>query len=173
MTSSSDWWGAPSGGTPLMGLADLDLESRTNDLDQRQQELRRESDDLDERTARTTEVVTEGFGEGTAERGAVTVRVDAQHRLTDLQLTPKAMHLGSTERLREAVLDAYDAACQDMARQFSEATGLQGPFSPLDAFIAAIPEVAAVLPGSLRQPPPRERPEAVTAEPDEDEELVP
>ncbi len=174
MTSSNDWWGASTdAGTPLMGLDDHDLDDRTIALAHREEDLERAGELLDEATERAAALVTDGVGEGTAERGAVLVRVDAQHRLTDLQLTPKAIHLGSTARLREAVLDAYDAACRDISEQLARATGIDATFSPLDAFIEAIPEVAAVLPESLRHPPKPSRRDAVITVPDAEEEFTP
>lgn len=160
MTSMSDWWGtSTAAGIPLMGLDDRDLENRTFELERRAEDLQSESESLAERLDRATELMKQGSGEGSAERGAVTVRVDAQYRLTDIQLTAKSMHLPSTARLREAILDAFDAACTDMTEQLSRATGLKGPYSPLDAFIEAIPEVAAVLPDELRHPPKPSHPE--------------
>lgn len=164
MTSLSDWLGTSDhSGVSMMGLDGHDLESQTLAMTRRAEQLQTESELLDDQLGELSKLVKDGVGEGTAERGAVTVRVDANHRVTDIQLTPKAIHLGSTERLRKALLDALDAACDDISGQLEEVTGIKGPFSPLDSFIESIPEVAAVLPEDLRRPPKKPRPEQAAA----------
>lgn len=172
MTSSSDWWGIPGGNSDApMGLDDLDLEGRTLAMTRREDQLQTEAEELQQRQATLEQLVRDGYGEGTAERGAVVVRVDANRRVTDIQLTPKALHLGSVEKLRQALLDAIDGACDDIAAKLGGAAGLDARFSPLDAFIEAIPEVAAVLPESLRHPPkpPRPDPAPAAEDPEEDD----
>ena len=167
MTTSADWWGTSEGtAVPTMGLDDLDLENRTLELARREEDLQAESEDLDERLSAATAIAADGYGEGKAARGAVTVRVDSQQRVIDIQLTPRALHMGSTEGLREALLDAIDAACDDMAQKLAEAGGVPRDFSPIQSFIEAIPEVAAVLPAALRTPPPVAR-RAISDPPDD------
>lgn len=161
MTSLSDWLGTSDGtGVPAMGLDVTDLDDRTLEQARRADDLESAGRAADDQLERVTELTQDGIGEGTSERGAVTVRVDAQHRVVDILLTPKAIHLGSTDRLRTALLDAVDAACADITGRLTKASGTGARFSPLDAFIEAIPEVSAVLPQQLRNPPPRPRPPA-------------
>jgi len=161
VTSLSDWLGTSDGiGVPAMGLDVTDLDDRTLEQARRADDLESAGRAADDQLERVTELTQDGIGEGTSERGAVTVRVDAQHRVVDILLTPKAIHLGSTDRLRTALLDAVDAACADITGRLTKASGTGARFSPLDAFIEAIPEVSAVLPQQLRNPPPRPRPPA-------------
>jgi hypothetical protein len=158
VTSLSDWLGT-SGGTGCGHGLDGPISTpypRTGSPGRRPGVAGRAADDQLERVTGSQD----GIGEGTSERGAVTVRVDAQHRVVDILLTPKAIHLGSTDRLRTALLDAVDAACADITGRLTKASGTGARFSPLDAFIEAIPEVSAVLPQQLRNPPPRPRPPA-------------
>ncbi len=111
--------------------------------------------------------LTETRGEGEAESGAVKVTVDAQNRVVDIELTPKALRLGSTDRLRTALLDACDAAVADVASKMREVAGVDDDGDPMEAFFEGLPEIKALMPLSLRAPRKAARPDP--AEPEEND----
>jgi DNA-binding protein YbaB len=91
-------------------------------------------------------------GVGKAEKGAVTVTVDASGRLIDIEFTPAALRLGSLTRLTEAILDANDDAVDDAAGKLRAVTGVESDAvtDPLADFLGAMPEVTDLLPAGLR-----------------------
>ncbi len=167
---SMDWLGADQQSVVPAMIDGRDVEERTLEHQRRREDLETDGERIDKATDRVTELLESGTFEGTAERGSVTVVVDAQGRLVDVRLTPRAIHLGSTERVRAAILDAYDDALQTVADRLEEESGTTVPFSPLDAFIDAIPEVREMLPHELRHPPRLARPEPPDPEPDDEDD---
>lgn len=105
-------------------------------------------------TARTLRIRSETGkirGHGKAEKGAVSVTVDASGRLTDIDFTPAALRLGSIDRLREAILDAAGDAVDDATTQYLKLTGVgaDGIPDPLGDFLGGMPEVTEMLPSEL------------------------
>ncbi len=146
MSSFSEWMASDTSASAVMGLDDPYLPSRTAELKHRQETLLAESRRLDRMIAEANRVVAEARGTGTSERGAVTVVVDAQNRVVDIQLTPRALRFASTDRLREALLEACDAALVDVGRQMAEAIGVDPAGDPLAAMISSLPGLSDVLP---------------------------
>jgi DNA-binding protein YbaB len=167
MSSFSDWIGAQDLRDASMGLDDPALADRTAALESRNDVLLAESERLDKTLAELKTALQETRGEGEAESGAVKVTVDAQNRVVDIELTPKALRLGSTDRLRTALLDACDAAVADVASKMREATGVDEDRDPMDAFFDGLPEIRALMPLSLRVPRQAQRPDP--AEPEEND----
>ena len=165
MSSFSEWIGAQELRGASMGLNDPSLDDRTAALRRRAGTLLSESYVLDDALARTRTALTETRGVGEAEAGSVTVTVDAQNRVVDIALTAKAMRLPSTDRLRKALLTACDAAVADVSKKVREAAGVDPDADPLEAFFTGLPEIADLLPASLRGPRPLpEAPPATTEE---------
>lgn len=164
MSSFSDWIGAQDLRDASMGLDDPALADRTAALESRNDVLLAESERLDKTLAELKTALKETRGEGEAEAGAVKVTVDAQNRLVDIELTPKALRLGSTDRLRTALLDACDVAVADVASKMREATGVDEDRDPMDAFFDGLPEIRALMPLSLRVPRQAARPDPAEAE---------
>lgn len=165
MSSFSDWIGAQDLRDASMGLDGPALADRTAALQSRNDMLLAESERLDKTLEDLKRALTETRGHGEAESGAIKVTVDAQNRVIDIELTPKALRLGSTDRLRTALLDACDAAVADVASTMREATGVDQDQDPMDAFFDGLPEIKALMPPSLRMPRQALRPEP--AEPEE------
>lgn len=141
-----------------------DLDHTTDRLRQREQTLLAEH----ERNAAALAAIRseDGLtGRGEAADGAVVVETDADNRMTDLQLDPRALRLGSIDNLRKAILDAYTAAAADVADRVSDA-GF-GDLEPdaVRAMLDSMPELTAILPESTwdryLEPEPRaaDRPE--------------
>jgi DNA-binding protein YbaB len=164
MSSFSDWIGAQDLRDASMGLDDPALADRTAALQSRNDKLLAESERLDKTLDDLRTALTKTRGEGEAESGAVRVTVDAQNRVVDIELTPKALRLGSTDRLRTALLDACDAAVADVAARMREATGVDEDQDPMDAFFDGLPEVKALMPLSLRLPRKAPRPDPADRE---------
>lgn len=164
MSSYSDWIGAQDLRDASMGLADPALEDRTAALAARKDVLLAESERLDEMLAELTKALKDTRGEGESESGAVKVTVDAQNRVVDIALTPKALRLGSTDRLRAALLDACDAAVADVAEKLHETTGVDSDRDVMEAFFEGVPEIKALMPLSVRVPPQAPRPDPVDSE---------
>lgn len=167
MSSFSDWIGAQDLRDASMGLDDPSLADRTAALTSRNDVLLAESERLDRTLAELKTALKETRGEGEAESGAVKVTVDAQNRVVDIELKPKALRLGSTDRLRTALLDACDAAVADVASKMREATGVDQDQDPMDAFFDGLPEIKALMPLSVRAPRQAARPDP--AEPEEND----
>ncbi|MGV8850056.1 MAG: YbaB/EbfC family nucleoid-associated protein [Propionibacteriaceae bacterium] len=167
MSSFSDWIGAHDLRDASMGLDDPALAERTAALESRNDVLLTESERLDRNLDDLKTALAGTQGEGEAESGAVKVTVDAQNRVIDIELTPKALRLGSTDRLRTALLDACDAAVADVASKLREATGVDQDGDPLDAFFDGLPEIKALMPLSVRAPRRAARPDP--AEPEEND----
>ncbi|HSN44267.1 MAG TPA: YbaB/EbfC family nucleoid-associated protein [Propionibacteriaceae bacterium] len=167
MSSFSDWIGAQDLRDASMGLDDPALADRTAALVSRNEVLLAESERLDKTLADLKTALTETRGEGEAESGAVKVIVDAQNRVVDIVLTPKALRLGSTDRLRAALLEACDAAVADAASTLREATGVDEDRDPMDAFFDGLPEIKALMPLAVRVP--RQAPRPDPADPEEND----
>ena len=126
---------------------------RAGDLDHTTERLQRTEQDLlaeYERNAALLATIGTGAeqvtGRGSAADGAVVVETDAANRMTDLELDPRALRLGSIANLRRAILDAYEAAAEDAASQVT-AAGLGGVDpEPLRGLLEAMPEVSGLLP---------------------------
>lgn len=145
--------------------------SNAGDLDHTNQRLRQREQDLlaeYERNAEALAAIGSGeglFGRGEAADGAVVVEADADNRLTDLQLDPRALRLGSIENLRQAIMEAYEAALDDVADQVRDA-GF-GDLEPgtVRGMLDSIPELTRIVPESVWQryldpeptPPPVDR----------------
>lgn len=153
MSSFSEWIGAQDLRGASMGLDDPSLDDRTAALQRRAEELVTRSEKLDEALAATRKALADARGVGESEAGAVKVTVDAQNRVVDISLTAKAMRLPSTDRLSNALLSACDAAVADVAAKLRAAAGVAPEDDPLEAFFSGIPEIEAVMPLSIRQPP--------------------
>ena len=164
MSSFSDWIGAQDLRDTSMGLDDPALADRTAALQSRNDVLLAESERLDKTLDDLRTALSETRGEGEAESGAVKVTVDAQNRVVDIELTPKALRLGSTDRLRTALLDACDAAVADVASTMREAAGVDEDQDPMDAFFDGLPEIKALMPTSVRVPRQAARPDPADAE---------
>ena len=158
-TSSFSEWLESARGPSTMGLDDHHLDDRTMELKRREEDLLSEQESLDRSLAKTMKVWREATGTGEAENGAVTVVVDAQNRVVDIKITPRALRLGSIQNLRKALLDACESAVADVQKQLDEAGGVDPGDDPLAGLLSSMPEVAAVLPYDLRHPPARPRPE--------------
>jgi DNA-binding protein YbaB len=167
MSSFSDWIGAQDLRDASMGLDDPALADRTAALESRNDVLLAQSERLDRTLEDLKTALKETRGEGEAEAGAVKVTVDAQNRVVDIELTPKALRLGSTDRLRTALLDACDAAVVDVASKMREAAGVDDDGDPMEAFFEGLPEIKALMPLSLRAP--RKAPRPDPAEPEEND----
>ena len=154
MSSLSDWIGAQELRGASMGLDDPSLDDRTAALVRRQDALLAESERLDDAWAATVKALRDVRGVGEAESRAVTVTVDAQNRVVDIALTQRALRLGSTDRLRKALLDACAAAVADAAGKLREATGVDPDVDPLAVFFDGLPEIAAVMPPAPATPSP-------------------
>ncbi len=128
-------------------------EPRAADLEHVTPRLRRAEEDLlaeYERNAAMLATIGIGsatiVGRGSSAHGAVMVETDSSNRMTDIQLEPRALRLGSLEALQRAILSAYTAATADAAEQRAEA-GLGVPDqAPLRSLLDQMPEVAALLP---------------------------
>lgn len=168
MSSFSDWMAA-TGGSSGMGLDDPHLDDRTLELQRRHDDLLAEGRRLDKALTDALTAWREATGTGEAEGGAVKVVVDAQNRLVDVILSPRALRLGSTDRLRTALLDANALAVADVAQQVRTATGLADDADPLTGFLESMPEVTAVLPYEVRNPQPRDRPDPPQPEKEDDD----
>lgn len=155
MSSLSEWIGAQDLRGASMGLDDPSLDDRTAALQRRAEELVTRSEKLDEALAATRKALVDARGVGESEGGAIKITVDAQNRVVDISLTAKAMRLPSTDRLSNALLSACDAAVADVATKLRAAAGVAPEDDPLDAFFSGIPEIEAVMPLSIRQPPRR------------------
>ena len=164
MSSFSDWIGAQDLRDASMGLDDPALADRTAALESRNDTLLAESERLDRTLEDLRTALVETRGEGEAESGAVKVTVDAQNRVVDIELTPKALRLGSTDRLRTALLDACDAAVADVASKIRETTGVDEDQDPMEAFFDGLPEIKALMPLSVRAPRQATRPDPAEAE---------
>lgn len=167
MSSFSDWIGAQDLRDASMGLDDPALADRTAALVSRNEVLLAESERLDKTLADLKTALMETRGEGEAESGAVKVTVDAQNRVVDIVLTPKALRLGSTDRLRAALLEACDAAVAAVASTMREATGVDEDRDPMDAFFDGLPEIKALMPLAVRVPRQAARPDL--ADPEEND----
>lgn len=77
--------------------------------------------DIERRFAGLRDDLAELSGTATDESGLVTATVDATGALTDLDLAPTALRVG-TEALAEMVLEAYRRAKAAAAEQFDERT---------------------------------------------------
>ncbi len=159
MSSSFSEWMAGAAGPSAMGLDDPQLEDRTLELKRREEELMTERERADRAWAETVKVWTEATGTGRVEDGAVTVVVDAQNRVVDIELTPQAVRLGSIQNLRRALLEACDEAVADVQRQLAQAAGVEVGEDPVAELLKLVPEIAEVLPYELRHPAPRTRAE--------------
>ncbi|MGI8768702.1 MAG: YbaB/EbfC family nucleoid-associated protein [Propionibacteriaceae bacterium] len=130
-------------GNPLDRVGDLDL--AISDLAQREEALLREYErnqqaiDVVERTAAQIR------GTGSAEDGAVTVTVDGDNRITAVELAPRALRLGSIERLERAILAAFTAAADDADDGGGQLA------DPLRQFLDSMPEVTSLLPQSVSE----------------------
>jgi DNA-binding protein YbaB len=164
MSSFSDWIGAQDLRDASMGLDDPALADRTAALISRNDVLLAESERLDTTLNDLRTALADTRGEGEAESGAVKVVVDAQNRVVDIELTPKALRLGSTDRLRSALLDACDAAVADVASRMRAATGVDEDLDPMDAFFHGLPEIKALMPFSVRAPRQAARPDPADVE---------
>jgi len=125
-----------------------DLDHTTSRLRQREQELIAEH----ERNAAALAAmgsVDELTGWGEAADGAVTVRTDADNRMVDLQLDPRALRLGSIENLRQAILDAYSAAVDDVSGQVTDAGFGDVDPDTLRAMLDSMPELTSIMPESV------------------------
>lgn len=153
MSSLSEWIGAQDLRGSSMGLDDPSIDDHTTALQRRGEVLVTRSEELDDALAATRKALAEARGVGESESGAVKVTVDAQNRVVDISLTAKAMRLPSADRLSRALLSACDAAVADVARAVRESAGVAEDGDPLDAFFEGIPEIEAIMPLSVRQPP--------------------
>ena len=161
MSSLSEWIGAQDLRGASMGLDDAAIDDRTVALGKRQEVLMTRSEKLDAVVAATQKALVEARGVGESESGAIKVTVDAQNRVVDIALTAKAMRLPSTDRLRRALLTACEAAVADVATKLRDASGGAPDGDPLGALFSGMPEIEALMPLSVRQPPRRaEKPEA-------------
>src|SRR5690606_1505985 len=130
-------------------------EPRAADLEHVTARLRRTEADLVaeyERNAAMLAKIGTGaskiVGRGSAAEEAVVVETDHANRMTDIQLDPRALRLGSIDALQRAILAAYTAATEDAAEQRAEAgLGLPDP-RPVQSLIEEMPEAAALLPSS-------------------------
>lgn len=155
MSSLSEWIGAQDLRGASMGLDDPSIDDRTTALEKRGEVLVTQSEKLDHALAATRTALTDARGVGESESGAVRVTVDAQNRVVDIALTAKAMRLPSTDRLSKALLSACQAAVADVEVKVREAAGVAPDHDPLEAFFSGIPEIEALMPLSVRQPPTR------------------
>ena len=128
-------------GNPIDAVADLDL--ATADLAQREEILRREYERNALLIATSTEQADSAVGFGTAEDGAIRIEVDANQRVIGVALDPRALRLGSIGRLEHAILDACQAAQDDVARTIGRTTA-----DPVQQFLDAMPELTQLLPPS-------------------------
>lgn len=128
-------------------------ESRVADLQHVTARLRRTEEDLlaeYERNAAMLATIGTGsrtvVGRGSAADAAVVVETDHANRMTDIELDPRALRLGSLGALQRAILAAYTAATEDAAEQRAEAgLGMPDP-NPVRSLIDEMPEVAEILP---------------------------
>lgn len=144
-------------GAVLGDPASDEIIANAGDLDHTIDRLRqRERDLLAEYERNAQALATIGSGEGLTGRGeaaegAVIVETDSDNRMTDLHLDPRALRLGSIENLRQAILDAYGAAVDDVAGQVQDA-GF-GDLEPdaVRAMLDSMPELTAIVPESVWQ----------------------
>lgn len=160
MSSFSDWIGAQDLRDASMGLDDPALADRTAALESRHDVLVAESERLDRTLAGLKAALADARGEGEAESGAVKVTVDAQNRVVDIELTARSLRLGSTDRLRRALLDACRAAVADVGSKLREAGGVEEDQDPMEAFFEGLPEIKALMPLAVRAPRQTARPDA-------------
>lgn len=119
-------------------------------LQRRSEELMQEYERNQRTLADTLAASADVRGTGDAEDGAVTVVLDADHRLLELELDPRALRLGSIGALEQAIKDAFDAASDDVQRQLKEAgRGGEPDDDPVRSFLDRMPEINALLPEGL------------------------
>lgn len=134
--------------------SDADLDHQTGQLRRRREQLDRELDDHRRHLDATLEALRTVRGRGGAEDDAVVVVVDARNHLVDLELEPRAVHLGSIARLRQALLTAHHRACADAAEQLREAGARDGDDTdPVSRLTGLMPEVVAHVGADLLGPP--------------------
>lgn len=158
MASLRDWDIPEPPELPALSLDQPSLDAQGAELRMRSDHL---DDDLraaDDRLTAVAHGLTAIVGRGTAESGGIGVEVDAQNRIVDLRIDARVFQLRSTEKLRAAILAAYDRAVSDAQGQLREAAGPEAG-SPLDVFFELLPEVAEIVPTDVRHPPLRRRTE--------------
>lgn len=117
---------------------------------QRRSELLMQEYERNQRTLADTLAATADVrGSGEAEDGAVTVVLDADNQLVDLELDPRALRLGSIGALQQAIKDAFTDASDDVRRQLQEAGSGGEEDDPVRSFLARMPEIDALLPDRL------------------------
>lgn len=133
---------------------DADLDHQVGQLRRRREQLDRELDDHRRHLDATLQAVRTVRGRGSAEDDGVVVVVDARNHLVDLELEPRALHLGSIARLRQALLTAHRRACADAAEQLHAAGALEGDGAdPATRLADLMPEVVAHVGADLLAPP--------------------
>ncbi|SDD14661.1 YbaB/EbfC family nucleoid-associated protein [Auraticoccus monumenti] len=148
--------------------SDADLDHQVGQLRRRREELDRELDDHRRHLDATLEALRTVRGRGAAEDDAVVVVVDARNQVVDLQLEPRAMHLGSIARLRQALLTAHRRASADAAEQLREAGAREGDDTdPVTRLVDLMPEVVAHVGADLLAPPDRDTVDDEDGEPAE------
>ncbi|MVA74862.1 hypothetical protein GC722_02270 [Auraticoccus sp. F435] len=157
----------PSSAGPGARPVDSDLDHQIAQLRRRREEVDRELDEHRRSLAATLDALRTVRGRGSAEDEAVVVEVDAQNRLLDLQLDPRALRLGSIAQLRTAILVAARAASEDAAAQLAEAGARESARAdPVAALLERMPEVSELVgPDLLRTPEPSPGPDPEPAEP--------